>query len=247
MVGFFWCAVWLVSADDLTYPARYVADASIKIDGIATDPGWSRAVAEQRFTFPWKATPAPPTTFRALCGRDDLFFLFQVEDSDIVVLDKLRDEEDAVFEDRVEVYFARDNQLKRYFCVEIDSRGRMFDYSGSFYRQLDPKWNWPGLEVQATTHEKGYVVEGRIPLANLEAIGLPRLRPGVRIRWGLYRAEFSHDRSGRPVEQRETIHNRGRKLDGPPPIEEWISWVDPRTREPDFHVPSALGWLEVVE
>jgi hypothetical protein len=69
----------------------------------------------------------------------------------------------------------------------------------------------------------------------------------VKIRCGLYRAEFSQDRSGRPIEQRESIHNLGRQLDGPPPIEAWISWVDPKTEEPDFHVPTSLGWLEIVE
>jgi hypothetical protein len=63
----------------------------------------------------------------------------------------------------------------------------------------------------------------------------------------LYRAEFSHDRSGKPVVQRETIHNRGRKLTGPPPIKGWMSWVVPKTPEPDFHVPSSLGRLEIVE
>jgi hypothetical protein len=95
--------------------------------------------------------------------------------------------------------------------------------------------------------EKGYVVEGRIPLASFEALGFPRLRPGVKIRFGMYRAEFSHDRSGRPVVQRESIHNLGRQLDGPPPIEAWMSWIDPKTEEPDFHVPTSLGWLEIVK
>ena len=66
----------------------------------------------------------------------------------------------------------------------------------------------------------------------------------MKIRCGLYRAEFSHDRSGRPVVQKESLHNLGRKVEGPPPIEEWISWVDPKTKEPDFHVPASLGWLE---
>lgn len=33
--------------------------------------------------------------------------------------------------------------------------------------------------------------------------------------------------------------------EGPPPIQEWISWVDPATTEPDFHVPAAFGWLEI--
>ena len=55
---------------------------------------------------------------------------------------------------------------------------------------------------------------------------------------------MSHDRSGRVVEQKETLHNLGRKVEGPPPIEEWISWVDPKREEADFHVPATLGWLE---
>jgi hypothetical protein len=78
-------------------------------------------------------------------------------------------------------------------------------------------------------------------------LGFPAIHPGVKIRCGLYRAEFSHDRSGRVVEQKESLHNLGRKIEGPPPIEEWISWVDPKIKEPDFHVPATLGWLEVVQ
>ena len=70
------------------------------------------------------------------------------------------------------------------------------------------------------------------------------MAPGSKIRFGLYRAEFSHDRSGRPVVKRESIHNRGRRLDGPPPLEAWMSWIDPKTEQPDFHVPTSLGWLE---
>ena len=58
------------------------------------------------------------------------------------------------------------------------------------------------------------MVEGRVPLASFEALGFPRLRPGAKIRFGLYRAEFSHDRSGRPVVERHSIHNLGRQIDG---------------------------------
>ena len=160
---------------------------------------------------------------------------------------ELRDEEDAVFEDRAEIYFCPDAGMKDYYAIEVDARGRTFDYRASYYRRLDTAWNWEGLETKASPIEQGYVVEGRIPLASFEAMGFPRLRPGVKIRGGLYRAEFSHDRSGRKVEQRESIHNQGRQLDGPPPIEAWMSWVDPKTVEPDFHVPTSLGWLEIVE
>ena len=176
-----------------------------------------------------------------------LYFNFRVQDPDIVVLDRLRDEEDEVFEDRVEVYLSLDDQMKDYFCFEVDSRGRIFDYRASFYRKLDTKWNFPGLEASAAPLPNGYEVEARIPLKSLESLGFPKLRPGTKIRCGLYRAEFSHDRSGRKVEQTATLHNLGRKLEGPPPIEQWISWVDPNRPDPDFHVPATLGWLEIVK
>jgi hypothetical protein len=231
----------------MTYRVRRVPRAKIRLDGRLDEPEWSRANVERHFIFPWKKADAPPTEFLAFCDDEFLYFAYRVEDADIFVLDKLRDKEDAVFEDRVEMIFSRDPQMRDYFCFEIDSRGRVFDYRASYYRQFDPKWKCKGLETAALPLAKGYVVEGRIPLTTFVQMGFPRLGPGEKILCGLYRAEFSHDRSGKPVVQRETIHNRGRKLDGPPPLEEWMSWVDPKTPEPDFHVPSSLGRLEIVE
>lgn len=232
---------------DQTYRARWLPAAKIKLDGKADEPEWAKAEVDKHFIFPWKKDPAPATEFRALCDGKHLYFTFRVHDEDIVVLDTMRDEEDAMFEDRVELYFGRDEQMKDYFCAEVDSRGRAFDYRGAYYRQLDTKWSFKGLEAKASPLPQGYVVEGRIPLASFEAAGFPRLKPGVKIRCGLYRAEFSHDRSGRPVVQKPSIHNRGRQVEGPPPIQEWMSWVDPKTEEPDFHVPTSLGWLEIAK
>ena len=234
------------SPSNKTYQVCCLPTATIRLDGRADEPDWSKARVEKQFTFPWKQAAAPLTEFRALCDNRYLYFTFRVHDADIVVLDKLRDKEDEVFEDRVEMFFSRDDQMKDYYCIEIDSRGRAFDYNDSYYRRLDAKWNWQGVETKGCTTEQGYTVEGRIALTSFEALGFPRLRPGVKIRCGLFRAEFSHDRSGRPVVQRKTIHNGGRTIDGPLPLEDWISWVDPKTKEPDFHVPSSLGWLEIV-
>src|SRR5215471_16276202 len=76
---------------------------------------------------------------------------FHVEDADIVVLDKLRDEEDEVFEDRVEVYLSRDDEMKDYYCFEVDSRGRVFDYHASYFRKFDTKWKFEGLETKASS------------------------------------------------------------------------------------------------
>jgi uncharacterized membrane-anchored protein len=240
--------VWDYTPSTATYRVCYLPQAKIELDGKADEPDWSRANVERQFRFPWKKDAvAPPTEFRALCDDTYLYFTFQAEDADIFVLDTHRDKQDVIFEDRVEMLFSRDAQMSRYYAFEMDSRGRTYDYSGSYYRKYDTEWSCPGLETKALQTPQGYIVEGRIPLTSLVEMGFPPLHPGTKILCGLYRAEFSHDRSGKPVEQKDTIHNLGRKLDGPPPLEEWISWVDPKTPEPDFHVPSSLGWLEVVE
>ncbi len=232
---------------DKTYPVQYLLKAAIELDGRDDDPDWTKAAVAKGFTFPWKEKPAPPTQFRALCDQEFLYFTFRIEDADVFVLDKFRDEQDAIFEDRAEIYFVRDDRMQDYYCFEIDSRGRAFDYRGTYYRQFDASWNWPGLETKASPLPQGYVVEGRIPLSSFESLGFPKLRPGTKIRTGLYRAEFSHDPTPPTAPQKQSIHNLGRQLDVAPPIEAWMSWVDPKTVEPDFHVPTSLGWLEIVE
>lgn len=239
---------WHYSPSDTTYRVGYVPNAEITLDGKADDPVWSRANVERQFRFPWKkGVVAPATEFRALCDDNYLYFTFQAEDTDIFTLDTLRDKEDICFEDRVEMFFSVDRGMSKYYGLEIDPLGRVYDYKCAYYRDRDTDWSCSGLETKSSTTPSGYVVEGRIPLESLVKMGFPRLSPGVRVLCGLYRAEFSHDRSGKPVEQKETIHNHGRKLDITPPVEDWISWIDPKTPEPDFHVPSSLGWLEIVE
>ena len=230
-----------------SYTVRYVPGVTITIDGEVDEPAWQQAVREDGFAFPWKAAAAPATEFRALCDADNLYFMFRVEDADIVVLENLRDKQDIVLEDRVELFFARDDGMQDYYCLEIDPRGRTYDYQAVFYRKFNASWSCRGLKTQASLFPGGYVVEGSLPLATLADLGFPLRRPGNKIRVGLYRAEFSHDSSGRPAESGQSPHTLGRASAGPPPLEEWISWVDPQTPKPDFHLPASLGWLEIVD
>ena len=125
----------------------------------------------------------------------------------------------------MEIFFARDPHLERYYSIEIDPLGRVLDYAGRFYRRFDDAWDTPGLETAGRQRPDGYYVEARITPAALESMGLEPTDPGG-ILAGVYRGEFS-TREGRA------------------PNESWISWVRPRVKEPDFHVPSSFGCLRL--
>ncbi|MEN6406957.1 MAG: GDYXXLXY domain-containing protein [Thermoguttaceae bacterium] len=216
---------------DRKYYACKLPEKNIRLDGRLDEPEWRQANVERHFVFPWKSDAAPRTEFLAFANDDFLYFAFRVEDPDVVALDRLRDKSDVASEDHVELIFCRDHQMKDYYCLEIDPRGRVNDFRGSYYRQFDPTWRCQGFEAVGTSTSKGYQIEGRIPRATLQQMA----GSGDSVLFGLYRAEFSHDRTARPADPKS-----------PPSVQkDWISWINPKTAEPDFHVPSSLGWLAI--
>ncbi len=210
------------------YEVRKLPKLEITIDGVPDEPDWKKANVEKGFCFPWKDGPAPPTEFRALCDAESLYCCFRVHDEDIVVVEQFKDESDAIGEDRVELYFSPDTQLKKpYYCVEMDSRGRKLDYKAVFFRKFDFSWDFPEFRLAAATLPKEYTVEGSVPLKTLESLGLPPLDSG-KLNVGVFRAEFSH-------------------AEGPKPVENWMSWIDIQTPEEDYHVPGTLGIFRLAE
>jgi len=213
------CGLALASArgvDAETYRVE-VASSPIEVDGMLNEPAWREAAPELEFAFPWQTREAPETEFRALVGGDRLYFAFRVVDFDIVI--GAGEGEEAVARgDRVELFFTPDPSLDDYICFEIDPDARILDYRASFYREFDFDWDLPEIEVAASRTETGYVVEGSLPLTALP--------DGEQILTGIFRAEYS-------------------RRDGDAPKAEWISWVRPDSDEPDFHIPSAFGWLEI--
>ncbi len=207
-----------------TYNVRDVSDADVVVDGTIDEPAWSNAELDTDFSFPWQEREAPETEFRALTDDTHFYFAFRVEDADIVIDDG--DDEEAVARgDRVELFFAPDSALDDYVCFEIDPSGRVLDYRAAYYREFDRDWHLPELVVATMLTETGYIVEGRIPHAGLRDAGLPTLADDGKVLTGVFRAEYSHRDEGEP-------------------LAEWISWVTPSSEEPDFHIPSAFGWLE---
>ncbi len=213
--------------DSKIYQARYLTSRPPLLDGSLDDPAWRQADIETGFEFPWEDRPAPRTAFRALYDRENLFFAFDVEDDDLVLAQPFSGKEDVTREDRVELFLSLDRELSTYYCLEIDPLGRVLDYCAAYHRQLDFSWSFPGLEAYGCQTPSGYVVQGRLPWNRLEQLGLPGPDRGDPLIVGIYRAEFRHCDDGGWTES-------------------WMSWVDPRTPTPDFHVPTSFGRLELV-
>ncbi|MEI7730927.1 MAG: carbohydrate-binding family 9-like protein [Verrucomicrobiota bacterium] len=190
--------------------------------GCTTTP--HRGVTISDFTYPWSDKPAPKTECRLHTDAERLHFTFTVEDRDIIVSRRWTNETTVASEDRVELFFATDEELRHYWCIEIDPLGRVHDYAASHYRKFDNDWNCPGLKSSAHRTPDGYSVTGSIPLATLsQLLGRPIAR-GSEIRLGLFRADFY----GTGASAQGLVND------------DWLSWVRPTSSKPDFHVPSAF-------
>jgi hypothetical protein len=208
------------------YPVDfYSKKVDIELDGKAEEDLWQRSFDLSGFSLPWEHRQAPATSFRAVADPENLYFFFQAHDETPLSLQG--SQEDFVARgDRVEIFFALDAELTRYFCLEISPSSLVLDYAASYYRKFDREWDLPGLRVTAIESAQGFAVEGSIPVASLMQLGFPEPRPGPWIRVGLFRADFR---------------------ERPPGVEEnWISWCLPGGARPDFHVPSAFGFFRLI-
>lgn len=149
--------------------------------------------------------------------EDGLFkFRFDVHDSTSVVImeDAFNDEYCVASEDRVEIFFCGDKEMKHYCCAEIDPLGRVLDYEASFYRQFNNDWQFSTLQTSARMNEDGYTVSGSVSLKELGELGLD-LYNGFEM--GAFRADFKIDEK-----------------------ENWYSAVPSTDDEADFHKPEML-------
>jgi len=205
-----------------SYILKHIDGQKIVIDGRLDESQWSKAEAITSFSFPWQDKPAPFTEFRAFCDEGKLCFAFTVVDGKIVVEERFDTELVVDTEDRVEIFFAGNLDLNRYYCVEIDPHGRIHDYVASYYRKFDSEWDLAELKVKSLVTNSGYTIEAQVSLESLFSSVLPETAKDGEFYVGLYRAEFSRDNNGELVQ-------------------EWVSWVNPDSKTPDFHIPSSFG------
>lgn len=210
--------IWLQGCgNEQQYIVRIVPDGVINVDGDINEEVWTKAKKINSLINPWNKAVAPMTTFSMLRDARFVYFYFDAKDDDLVVKADFRDERDVEAEDRVELFFSKDSDMKAYYGFEMDPQGKTLSYRANYYRQFDYNWEPPdGFKTEAHMYDGGYIVEGMIPVEFLRGLSETNVILG-----GIYRGEFS---------KKDTSI-----------IENWMTWVNPKTPIPDFHVPASLG------
>lgn len=199
----------------------------LAVDGSSSNKIWNISEKLEDFTFPWIIKEPPKTVFRSLWDDKYLYFRFDVTDEEVILGNGININNKVIGSDRAEFLFAKNSALDSYFGLEIDPRGNVLSYRGKFHHTFDWDWKCKGLKVFAQKSDDGYFVEVAIPQTTLiELECIHETTEGLYMIVGLFRAEFSKAKNG------EIIEN-------------WMSWVDPNVKSPDFHIPSAFGVLKL--
>ncbi len=207
------------------YAVKRVDTGLLKIEEEERNILWNTANELVDFSSPWNSEKVKKISFRALWDTEFLFFIFKVEDSAIYI-DTTDDTIASINNsDRVELFFRTDRNLDPYYCLEIDPTPRIMDFKARPNKQFDFSWNWPAedIEVKSSIGKTGFVVEGAISIRSLNQFGL--IKSG-EIEAGIYRAKYNK-------QENETYEPT------------WITWVNPATETPNFHIESSFGVLKL--
>lgn len=155
------------------------------------------------------------TRFCCHSTAERFFFQFVVRDSTLTLTHPYTGERDVDPADRVEIFFARDAQLKKpYYCAEIDAAGHVMDYKAKYYRKFDFGWNFRTLEVRSLLSFGTYRIAGSISRQELKSLGMDMDR-------GFWMGVFQ----GEAGEGRDIL---------------WYSLVPTDDQTPDFHQPKVF-------
>ena len=205
--------------------------AEIRVDGKLDEACYQTPPQVETFAIAGQPNRQPPKTKAWLFWqRDRLIFAFDCEEADIVAAPPSSNKHDVNHQDRVELYLWSGRAEDTYYCIEIAAAGALHDYAARFHRRFDDDWSLVGLKFAAARTAQGYRVEGTIPQAALAKMGF-RLEPGDPWRLGLFRAAFAS--SDAAVVAPPAV--------GPAVEPTWITWVDAKGPQPDFHVPESFG------
>tara|TARA_R110002050_G_scaffold261556_1_gene401609 strand:- start:84309 stop:84983 length:675 start_codon:yes stop_codon:yes gene_type:complete len=197
----------------------------LSITGKGDDKLWENAVSLIDFCSPWEGIKNTETKFKALWDGSHLFFCFEISD-DTIHIDKTDNNINSINNsDRVELFFRSDRSLNPYYCLEVDPTPRIMDFKAYPNKNFDFNWNWPkkDLIVKSSFNPKGFCVEGKISIASLQKLNLIH---NNKIETGIYRAKYK--------KTEESVFEPT-----------WITWINPKTETPNFHISSSFGVLKL--
>jgi|LGVF01.1.fsa_nt_gb hypothetical protein len=209
-----------------TYEVNYIPNDIIDCNDKSSNLCWEKANSLLYFDNYWGSKPKQKTEFKALWSDTHLFLKYCVYDSSVYI-DHNKDLIKGVNNsDRVEVFFRKNESLNPYYCLEIDPSPRVMVFKALPNKVFDFKWNWPlgGLVVKSSISSNKYVVEMAISIESLNKLNLIS---NNTIEVGLYRAKYIKEDNG-VFEPK------------------WISWINPNTENPNFHIHTSFGKLQLI-
>jgi len=208
------------------YKVNLIEKAELKINGKGEGAAWNKAEVLTQFLSPWDTAEPSKIEFRALWDGVNFFFCFTVFDSKIHI-DTKDDSVDSINNsDRVELFFRPDDSLNPYYCLEMDTDARIMDFIAYPNKNFDFNWNWPknGIEVKSSKNDESFTVEGAISIDSLNQFHLIKEN---KIEAGVFRAKYNSE---------DNINFEPT----------WITWVNPKTETPNFHIASSFGILHLM-
>ncbi|WP_218598827.1 sugar-binding protein [Polaribacter sp. NJDZ03] len=176
------------------------------------------------FFYPWEKETSPKTLFSAFYDDAYINFRFEAFGPKPKVFVATDNKLEVTKSERVEIFFRKNKEMTPYYCLEMDPNGRVLDYEANTYRKFNRKWMWPtSLCIKTVIKEDRYILEGKLSLSFLKE---KEILKENQLEIGLYR--------GHCVELVNDIATI-----------KWISWVDPKTEKPDFHVAESFGVLKL--
>ncbi|MCE5345510.1 MAG: hypothetical protein LLG13_04365 [Bacteroidales bacterium] len=187
----------------------------IIVDGNFESKEWALVDSITGFLAPWSPVGKDRTVFKYFCSDTYFNFGFSVNDNTMTTCE-IKEEYSVAGEDRVELYFNARPDWSEYYCVEMDPLGNKLDYIARYHRIFDFSWKFNKVDISAHYTPEGYVVEGRIPLSDLEKLGIKEF-----FYLAVFRADFWNGKEEDAI---------------------WYSWIKPQSETPDFHIPSSFGF-----
>jgi len=212
-----------VDAGASALPRAHIVRGVPRIDAVSDDEVWRRAEALSFATDFAGASTSTATVVRLAWSPDGLAALFEMKDSHLFVdTNRPTDVERPRLyqEDCVELFIAppgRADPPSTYYEVEVGPYGHFFDLAlDRAARREDTAWSGHlTIATQRDTERHTATIELLIQAPEITRA----LAPGAVLRGNIFRMEGKSPRH-------------------------YLAWSPPRTPKPNFHVPTAFGFLE---